>query len=274
VTGGKWGFSPYRCDMRDGRTVRDTSVQSVHRAISVLQVLALRGATGITDISTELGVHKSTVFRLLATLESRGLVEQHSERGRYRLGFGVMQLAAGASKMDDLSLGARPICRRLAETVRETVNLAVHDGREVISIHQALGAPAVTTVNWVGERTPMHATSAGKVFMAHMDPDQVEALIAGGLPAYTPHTIVDPATLRRHLALVRERGYAATTDEQEIGLAAVGAPVRTLDGHVIAAVTVSGPTFRITEDTLPDLAEHVLAAAAEISQRHGYPRRG
>jgi len=110
--------------------------------------------------------------------------------------------------------------------------------------------------------------------MAHMDPDQVEALIAGGLPAYTPHTIVDPATLRRHLALVRERGYAATTDEQEIGLAAVGAPVRTLDGHVIAAVTVSGPTFRITEDTVPGLAEHVLGAAAEISQRHGYPRRG
>jgi IclR family transcriptional regulator, acetate operon repressor len=260
--------------MRDGRTMRDGSVQSVHRAVSILQVLALHGAAGVTEIAEALGVHKSTVFRLLATLESRGLVEQNSERGRYRLGYGVVQLAAGATKMDDLSLLSRPICRQLAETVRETVNVVVHDGRAVISIAQVLGTPAITTVNWIGQRTPLHATSAGKVFLAHMDPERLDALLAEGLETYTPHTIVDPATLKQQLALVRERGYAATMDEHEIGLAAIGAPIRTLDGQVIAAVTASGPTFRINEDTLPDLAEHVLAAAAEISQRHGYPRQG
>jgi IclR family transcriptional regulator, acetate operon repressor len=259
--------------MREGRTMRDTSVQSVHRAISILQVLAL-GPAGVTDIATELGVHKSTVFRLLATLEARGLVEQHSERGRYRLGYGVVQLAAGATRMDDLSLLSRPVCRQLAETVRETVNVNVHDGRAVISIAQVLGSPAITSVNWVGQRTSMHATSAGKVFMAHMEPEQLDAVLAEGLEPFTPHTVVDPAELKKQLAIVRERGYAATMDEQEIGLAAVGAPVRTLDGHVIAAVTATGPTFRINEETLPDIAEHVLAAAAEISQRHGYPRRG
>jgi len=85
---------------------------------------------------------------------------------------------------------------------------------------------------------------------------------------------VDPATLKQHLALVRARGYASTMEEHEIGLAAVAAPIRTLDGNVIAAVSASGPTFRITEDTLPGIAAHVVAAAAEISQRHGYPRRG
>jgi IclR family acetate operon transcriptional repressor len=249
-------------------------VQSVHRAVSILQVLALHGAAGVTEIAAELGVHKSTVFRLLATLESRGLVEQNSERGRYRLGYGVVQLAAGATKMDDLSLLSRPICRQLAETIRETVNVVVHDGRAVISIAQVLGAPAITSVNWIGQRTPLHATSAGKVFLAHMDAEQLDALLAEGLEAYTPHTIVDPSTLKQQLALVRERGYASTTDEHEIGLAAIGAPIRTLDGHVIAAVTASGPTFRINEDTLPGLADHILAAAAEISQRHGYPRRG
>ena len=260
--------------MRDGRTVRDTSVQSVHRAISVLQVLALHGTAGVTRIAVELGVHKSTVFRLLATLESRGLVEQHSERGEYRLAHGVVQLAAGATRMDDLSLLSRPVCRRLAETVRETVNVAVHDGRAVISVDQVLGAPAVTTVNWVGQRTPLHATAAGKVFLAHMDPEQLDALLAEGLPAFTPHTITDPAALAQHLALVRERGYACCTDEQEIGLASLGAPIRTLDGRVIAAVTATGPAFRFTAETRPGLAEHVVAAAAEISQRHGYVRRG
>ena len=154
------------------------------------------------------------------------------------------------------------------------MNVNVHDGRAVISIAQVLGSPAITSVNWVGQRTSMHATAAGKVFMAHMEPEQLDAVLAEGLEPFTPHTVVDPAELKKQLAIVRERGYAATMDEQEIGLAAVGAPVRTLDGHVIAAVTATGPTFRINEETLPDLAEHVLAAAAEISQRHGYPRRG
>jgi DNA-binding IclR family transcriptional regulator len=260
--------------MRDARTMRDSSVQSVHRAISILQVLALRGPSGVTEIAGELGVHKSTVFRLLATLEARGLVDQHSDRGRYRLGYGVVQLAAGATKRDDLSQISRPVCRQLADTVQETVNVVVHDGRAVISIVQVLGAPMITTVNWVGQRTPLHATSAGKVFMAYMDPEQLDALLADGLEAYTPHTVVDPSRLKQQLALVRERGYAFTMEEHEIGLAAVGAPIRTLDGHVIAALTASGPTFRINEDTAPDVAKHVLAAAAEISQRQGYPRRG
>jgi IclR family transcriptional regulator, acetate operon repressor len=260
--------------MQDNRASRDPSVQSVHRAVSILQVLALGGAAGVTEIATELGVHKSTVFRLLATLEARGLVEQHTERGRYRLGYGIVQLAAGATKSDDLSVLSRPICRQLAETVHETVNVAVHDGQAVISIDQVLGSPTITTHNWVGQRAPMHATAAGKVFMADMDPEQVDALLAQGLERFTPHTIVNPSALKRELALVRERGYACTLEESEIGLASVGAPIRTLDGRVIAAVTASGPTFRMNRDTLPDVSKHVLAAAAEISQRHGYPRRG
>ena len=185
-----------------------------------------------------------------------------------------MQLAAGATKADDLSLLSRPICRRLAETVRETVNVAVHDGHAVISVDQVLGSPTITTHNWVGQRAPMHATTAGKVFMADKEPEQLDALLAEGLQRYTPNTIVDPADLRRELALARERGYAVTLEENEIGLAAVGAPIRTLDGRVIAAVTASGPTFRMNEDTLPQIAEHVVTAAAEISQRHGYPRHG
>jgi IclR family transcriptional regulator, acetate operon repressor len=110
--------------------------------------------------------------------------------------------------------------------------------------------------------------------MAHMPPEQLDQLLAEGLEVYTEHTLVDPTQLKKELELVLERGYASTMEEQEIGLAAVGAPIRTLDGHVIAALTASGPTFRINDETLPDIAKHVVAAAAEISQRHGYPRRG
>ena len=155
-----------------------------------------------------------------------------------------------------------------------TVNVAVRDGRWVVSVDQVIGSAAVTTVNWVGQRSPMHATSAGKVFLAHMPPDQLDAVLAEDLERYTPHTVVDPVVLRQQLGRVRDRGYASTIDEHEMGLAAIAAPIRSIDGAVVAALTVSGPTFRVNEDTIPGLAAHVLAAADEISQRNGHPKRG
>jgi DNA-binding IclR family transcriptional regulator len=154
------------------------------------------------------------------------------------------------------------------------VNVAIHDGHDVNSIDQAIGAAAITSIDWVGRRTPMHATGAGKLFMAHMSPDQVAEILARGVEKYTPHTLVDPAPLAAALETIRERGYATTSEEHEIGLAVIAAPIRALDGKVIAAVTLSGPTFRINEDTVPGLAEQVLAAAAQISWRRGHVKRG
>ena len=264
----------YCSAMTNNRAERNDSVQSVDRAISILQVLARQGAAGVTEIAKELAVHKSTVFRLLATLEARGLAEQNAERGRYQLGYGVVQLAAGATKKHDLSVLSRPVCHELAETRGETVNVAIHDGQEVISIDQVIGSAMVTTLNWVGQREPMHATSAGKLFLAYMPPGQAGAILADGLQKYTRYTIADPVALKEQLALVRQRGYAYTVEEHETGLASVAAPIRSLDGQVVAAVTVSGPTFRLNEETIPDVAKHVLAAAAEISQRNGYPKPG
>lgn len=264
----------YRSPMPSSGGSRGGSVQSVDRAVSILQVLAMHGTAGVTEIAEELGIHKSTVFRLLATLESRGLVEQDSDRGRYRLGYTVVQLAAGATKMHDLSLLSRPICHELATTVGETVNVAIHDGHAVISIDQVLGSSAITSIDWVGQRTPMHATSAGKVFLANMPDDLLDAILTKGLDRYTPHTMVDPTILKEQLAPVRGQGYAYVIEEHEIGLAAVAAPIRSMDGSVVAAVTVSGPTFRVNEDTIPKLAEHVTAAGAEISCRNGYLKRG
>jgi DNA-binding IclR family transcriptional regulator len=262
------------CVMVNSRGTRDNSVHSVDRAISILQVLARHGAAGVTEIAAELDVHKSTVSRLLGTLEARGLVEQGSNRGRYRLGYGVVQLAAGATKKHDLSVISRPICHDLADTVGETVNVAVRDGRHVVSIDQVIGSSAVTTMNWVGQRTPLHATSAGKVFLANMTPEELKMSLAGGLERYTEHTVVDTSILTEQLETARSLGYAQALEEHEIGLAAVAAPIRALDGQVIAALTVSGPNFRINEHTIPGVAPHLLAAAAEISERNGYPKPG
>lgn len=253
---------------------RDTSVQSVDRAVSILQVLAVQGPSGVTEIADALDIHKSTVYRLLATLESRGLVEQDSERGSYRIGYTVVELAGGATKGNDLSLLSRPVCQELAAAVGETVNVAVYDGEAVISIDQVLGNAAITSIDWVGKRTPLHATSAGKVFLAHMPQPEAAEVLEQPLEEFTPHTITDPALLKEQLQGVRELGYGVISEELEIGLASLSAPIRSLNGEVIATVTVSGPTFRINDHTISGLAEQLVAAGEKISWRKGYIRRG
>lgn len=183
-----------------------------------------------------------------------------------------MQIAAGAAGQHDLTVIGRPVCEELARIVGETVNIAGPDDREVVSIDQVMGASAVTTVNWVGQRNPLHVTGAGKVFLAWLPPERLEQALSDGLQRYTEHTVVDPSELRAQLADVRRRGYASTQDAYEIGPAAVAAPIHAADGRTIAAVSISGPTFRFPPTAVPDLAEHVIAAAAEISERNGSPR--
>lgn len=250
------------------------SIQSVNRAISILQVLARRGPTAVTEIATELAIHKSTAFRLMATLEARGLIDQISTRGRYQLGHGVVQLAAGATRKLDLSVVSRRILEALAETVGETVDIDILDDDGVVSIDQVIGSAAMTTVNWVGRRTPLHATSSGKVFLAHLHPDQRALRVPKTLQRYTDQTITSRSRLEEQLQVVRQQGYGFTLEEYEVGLAAVAAPIRNLDEHVVAAVSMSGPNFRVKSDTIPGIAQHVIAAATEISERIGQPKPG
>jgi DNA-binding IclR family transcriptional regulator len=129
-------------------------------------------------------------------------------------------------------------------------------------------------MDWLGHRMPLHTTSAGKVFLAHLPAAELKAKMARGLKRFTEHTIVDPKVLEQQLAVVREVGYARAVDEHEIGLSAVAAPIRSLDGQVIATLTIAGPTFRLYDSAIPVIAEHLMSAAAEISERNGYPRPG
>jgi len=142
-----------------------TGVQSVDRAISVLEILARQGEAGVSEVATEIEVHKSTAFRLLNALESRGLVEQAEDRGKYRLGFGIVRLAGAVSGGMDVTRHSRPVCERLARELGETVNIAVAESHHVVNLDQVRGTPAVTAHNWVGRLTPLHATSSGKVLL-------------------------------------------------------------------------------------------------------------
>jgi len=245
-------------------------VQSVDRALTVLSHLAKDGELGITELAGRLGVHKSTAFRLVATLEAHDLVEQNSERGRYRLGIGVVRLAGAAALRLDLVQESRPICTELAAAVGETVNVVVLSGHHAFYVDQVSGPSALQLHYWVGRRIPLHATSNGKVLLAHA-PDELRREVLGGpLERLTEHTLVDPAVLTAELDEVLRLGYAVAVDELETGLTAVAAPVTGSHGEVIASVSASGPTFRLGADRLPLVIEQVRAAAGRISGRLGW----
>jgi DNA-binding IclR family transcriptional regulator len=249
-------------------------VQSVERALAILDILARSGEAGVTAIATELGVHKSTAFRLVTTLEQGGLVEQSEERGKYRLGMGVLRLAGATTARLDLVQEARPITRRLAASTGETVNIAVLADRAALYLDQAAGSSALQSHNWVGQHIPLHATSNGKVLLSGLDEADLTRTLGDELPAFTDATITDPEQLRKEVAEVGERGYATAVDELEVGLTAVAAPIRNAHGDVIAALSVSGPTFRLDGERLTHVVPALLAAAREISYRLGWgPRR-
>jgi DNA-binding IclR family transcriptional regulator len=247
-------------------------IQSVDRAISVLEILARRGEARVTDVAAEIAVHKSTAFRLLGALEERGLVEQDHDRGKYRLGFGIVRLAGAVSARMDLTRYARPVCERLARETGETVNLAVAQSHYAVNVDQVPGAFAITAQNWVGRLTPLHATSSGKVLLAHMDATRrAETLRAAGSQRFTPATVTSRPKLDKQLAAALEDGYATTVEEYEEGLNAIAAPVRSHHGEVIAAVSISGPAYRFTPARMTEVAEVLVTGADEISHRLGYP---
>ncbi|AVV47984.1 IclR family transcriptional regulator [Streptomyces sp. ID05-04B] len=246
-------------------------MQSVDRAVSVLEILAQRGEAGAGEAAAELGVHKSTAFRLLGALEARGLVEQTARRGKYRLGFGLVPLAGAVVDRLDITRQGRPVCERLTGEIGETVSVAVLQEHYAVNLYVLRGPAAIGTHGRVGELTPLHATSSGKVLLAHLPGEDRAALLAASeMEWVTPNTLTDRRELERHLAETRDRGYAVTLEEFEVGLHAMAAPVRSRDGEVVAALSASGPAYRFTEERMHELAPLLLKAAEEISHGMGY----
>jgi DNA-binding IclR family transcriptional regulator len=258
------------CAANDRRAV----VQSVDRAVSVLEFLSREGWSGVTEVANGLKVHKSTAHRLLVTLKERGLVEQDLETERYRLGLGLVFLASAVRAELDVVRSAGPVCQRLHEQTQETVTISVLAGDEVIVVYQTNSSASVFSTDWKGRRLPLHCTSDGKVLLAH-HPDRWQRCIATRpLERFTAHTIVDPARLQEQLQTIRVDGYGYTVEELEVGLNAVAAPIYAADGTVVATIGVSGPTFRLPAKAIPEVGALARTAAAEISRRLGFTALG
>lgn len=182
-----------------------------------------------------------------------------------------MRLAGAVTGRIDVTKHGRGICERLAEDLGETMNIAVLESHHVINLDQVRGQSAITAQNWVGRQTPMHCTSSGKILLAHLAPELRDELItAAGLDRMTEHTLTTTDALVADLAVTRKRGYAITVEEYEEGLNAMAAPVRSREGQVVAALSASGPAFRLTEERMHELAPVLVKSADELSHRLGH----
>lgn len=249
-------------------------VQSVERALTVLEILAREGNAGVSEIAEEMGIHKSTVSRLMGSLVSRDMVQQNSDRGKYQLGFGILRLASVIPGRLSLVHEARPVLESLAEEFKETVNLAVLRSNYAVNVDQAMGPSTLATYDWVGSLTPLHATSSGKILLAALSTDERDRILKEtGLPARTSRTITSRKELDKDLLDAAGKGYAVVREEFEIGLNAVAVPVFNHQGTVIGSVSISGPAFRFEPEEIPGLIEALKEAGLQISANMGYTRR-
>lgn len=252
----------------------DYTVHSIERALAILESLARKpNGLGVTELSQLLRLHKSTVHRLLATLSSFGYVEQDSLTERYKLGRKVLLLGLELLENLDFRKEARPYLQELVEISRETVQLAVLDGGEVVIVERDR-SPEVVTIN-LGLRAQVHCTAEGKVLLAYLPREEIISILeTRGMPQHTVNTISDRDSMLSHLEKVRLQGYAINAEELVEGMRGIAAPIFNHSGQAIAALSISGPTSRLTLERIGRLVTVLKEACASISERLGYrPRR-
>ncbi len=248
-------------------------VESLARGLSVLSSFSQeRPVLSLTDISQHLQLNKTTTFRLLSTLESLGYLQRDPQTKLYRPALEVLRLGFVVLNSLEVRQMAAPYLRQLVDEVKETVNLAVLDDHEVIYIDRVGSKHMVDVYRPIGSRLPAYCTATGKALLAFLPPEQVaEVLAAITWVSYTKNTIVTPEALKENLALVRERGFSDNNGEMVLELRSVAAPIRQIDGHVLAAINILGPSHRVSyEKLIGELGPKVVETAGQISEALGY----
>jgi IclR family transcriptional regulator, acetate operon repressor len=247
-----------------------TGTQAIARAVAVLKAFGPEAAQRTPqELSSRTGLNRSTVYRILNALEREDLVASDGA-GRYHLGPELAILGGLALRQLDLRGVALPFLRELAKRSGETVDLEVLRGAHVIVVEELPGDYLLNTSSNVGTLWPAHCTSTGKLLLAALPADQLDALLAGGLCACGPRSITDAAVLRAESSAALARGYAISYEELEAHMHAVGAPIYDHQGRLVAAVSVSGPAARMPRRREPELVRLTVDTCAQISHALGY----
>jgi IclR family acetate operon transcriptional repressor len=236
----------------------------------LVRVLESAQPVALGELASASGIPKSTVSRLVSALERRGLVEQDGERGRLRPGPAILRVAERSMLERSVVELAGASLDELAQVSGETINLAVAARHGVEHMAQVDSSHFLGAGQWVGRSVEYHCTAVGKLFMAF---DRTR-LPRGPLTRMTQYTITDPLRLRAELDIVRGEEFATAVDELEEGLAAIAAPVRGAGGEVVAALSISGPTIRMTPARILDLKPALIDEARTLSRRLGHPEEG
>ncbi|MGA7776891.1 MAG: IclR family transcriptional regulator [Paraburkholderia sp.] len=248
-------------------------LSSVTAAIRVLKTFSEEEPEiGISTLAKRLKLAKSTAHRLATTLLAEGLLEQNVENGRYRLGIELFALGALVRRRLDVSAQALPFLHELRERTDETVHLAILDTTSIIYLFNLESNQAIRMRSYIGVRKPAFCTCEGRVLLAHSAPDVVGRVIKEGLVARTLKTDTSSAALLKMLEQVRIEGFSVDDEESETGMRSIAAPVRDMSGQVVAAISMGGPTQRLTKKSLRGFTPLVLNAAEGISTRLGYRR--
>ena len=225
----------------------------------------------LTDISQQLGLHRSTTHRLLSLLKKKRLIMADAASQLYSLGPGVVELAWILLRQQDLRTVCHPYLERLRQATNETVSLSIRLGDRRICIEELESAQEIKYAQTVGLAAPLHVGAPGKVLLAFLPPGELEALLATlPLTAVTPNTLTDREQLLEELATVRQHGYAVSVGERALGASAAAALIRDGGGKPLAALSVLGPSLRLTSAVLPALGQQVQQVALEISAALGY----
>ena len=245
-------------------------VQSLDRAISILERLAEADGMNLTDLSQSVGLAPSTTHRLLTTLQQRRFADFDEEYGVWVIGVGAFNVGNAFLRSRKLISLGRPIMRRLMEDVGETINLAVEDKAELVYVTQFESHAPMRAFFRPGRRAPMHSSAIGKAMLAEMSEDELrDFLHKKGMPRFTDRTIVDPGSLRDQLREIRQRHWAVDDEEHTAGMRCVAATIHNEHGEVIAGISISGPTVRVTETRLGELGAKVVQAAEQITRQIG-----
>jgi len=254
----------------------DYAIQAVINAVNLLETFRDEEEQGVTALARRLDLHKNNVFRLLATLEQLGYIEQCTESDRYRLGVRTLEFGQAFVRSRNLLRCARPVLDEIAATCGESAHIGLLRDFEVVHVDGRASERLVLTGTRIGQRLPAHATALGKVLLG-CAPDAVRQAFdrriasASGLPKLTAATIDDPIKFFEHLRGVAVQRFALDLEECETGVCCAAAPVFDAESHLVAALSVSGPSFRMGEARLLDeVAPLVVAAAERLSKELGF----
>jgi len=254
------------------RDMSGRTVQSIDRAFDILEVLAVeKNGLGVTEIGNRVGLHKSTVHRLLTAMAEKGYIEKNEDTGMYRLGLKFVELCSLYLNSVELKTEAQPYLRQLAALTTQPVHLATLVDGEAVYIDKVESYNSIRMYSAIGRRVPVHCSAVGKALLSGKDENEIRQILESReLKAFTPNTITDVEKILREVHEVKLRGWAEDDEEHEEGIRCIAAPIYDYRRQVIAAISTSGNKSIISKEKTEEFVQYVIKAACDISRRMGY----